>query len=147
MEKKNLSLTFRFLRFIGMNYSEEEYGQVSVLSAIRKVWTNFYRLFLLKMMNWAIFEPINPLFLRPRILRLIGCNVGKDVFIGYNVEVDIRNPTLILLGGLYYCVIKKIYLIITRVMITQNYLIGRDQLLLAKDVRLVQEPLLCQESQ
>lgn len=98
MEKKSLSLTFRFLRFIGMNYSEEEYGQASIFTVAGKVWTNFYRVFLLKMMNWSILEPINPFFLRPRILRLIGCHVGRNVFIGYNVEVDVRNPELITIG-------------------------------------------------
>lgn len=30
-----LSLTYRFLRFIGLNYSEEEYGNVSLLRVIR----------------------------------------------------------------------------------------------------------------
>jgi hypothetical protein len=37
MEKKKLSLTFRMLRALGLNYSEEEYGQVSLWEVVKRV--------------------------------------------------------------------------------------------------------------
>lgn len=52
---KKLSLTYRFLRFIGLNYSEEEYGDVSLFKVIGKFFGNMYHAFLLSMMNWVIF--------------------------------------------------------------------------------------------
>lgn len=36
MSNTKLSLTFRFLRAIGLNYREEEYGQVGLLTVIGK---------------------------------------------------------------------------------------------------------------
>ena len=84
---KKLSLTYRFLRFIGLNYSEEEYGDVSLFKVIGKFFGNMYHAFLLSMMNWVIFEPINPRMLRPFLLRRLGCKVGKGVFIGDHVHI------------------------------------------------------------
>lgn len=55
---KKLSLTYRFLCFIGLNYSEEEYGDVSLFKVIGKFFGNMYHALLLSMMNWVIFEPI-----------------------------------------------------------------------------------------
>lgn len=94
---KKLSLTFRFLRFIGLNYSEEEYGQVSLGQVISKFFGNIWHAFLLSMMNWAILEPINPRKLRPFILKQLGCKVGKDVFIGDHVKIDLNHADHIIL--------------------------------------------------
>lgn len=71
------SLTFRFLRFIGLNYSEEEYGDVSLMKVISKFFGNIYHALLQSMMNWVIFEPIAPRMLRPFLLRRMGAKVGK----------------------------------------------------------------------
>lgn len=95
MEKKKLSLTFRFLRAIGLNFPEEEYGQVSLFRVIRQFFASIWHRFLLNMINWAIFEPINPRLLRPWILRRVGCHVGKDVFIGEHVIIDLNHADLI----------------------------------------------------
>ncbi|MFR9607656.1 MAG: acyltransferase [Rikenellaceae bacterium] len=92
---KKLSLTYRFLRLIGMNYSEEEYGDVSIFKVFGKFFGNTYRALLLSMMNWVIFEPLNPKILRPLFLRLMGAKVGKGVYVGRLVVVDTRNPELI----------------------------------------------------
>lgn len=94
---KKLSLTYRFLRFIGLNYSEEEYGDVSLFKVIGKFFGNMYHAFLLSMMNWVIFEPINPRMLRPFLLRRLGCKVGKGVFIGDHVVVDENHADHIIL--------------------------------------------------
>ena len=94
---KKLSLTYRFLRFIGLNYSEEEYGDVSLFKVIGKFFGNMYHALLLSMMNWVIFEPINPRMLRPFLLRRLGCKVGKGVFIGDHVVVDENHADHIIL--------------------------------------------------
>ncbi len=92
---RKLSLTYRFLRFIGMNYSEDEYGGVSIFKVFGKFFGNIYRALLLSMMNWVIFEPINPRMLRPFLLRRMGATVGKGVFIGDHVIFDLGHADLI----------------------------------------------------
>lgn len=95
MENQKLSLTFRFLRAIGLNYSEEEYGQVSVFNVIGHFFKSIYTSFLLCSMNWWILSPINPRKMRPWVLRRIGCHVGKNVFIGDHVKIDGGHAELI----------------------------------------------------
>lgn len=92
-----LSPTFRFLRAIGLNYSEEEYGYVSLLTVIGKFFKNPYHALLQSMMNWVIFEPIAPRMMRPWLLRRMGAKVGKNVFIGDHVKIDLNHADLILL--------------------------------------------------
>ena len=95
MEKKKFSTTYRFLRALGFNYSEEEYGQVSLWRVIKQFFNNIRRKELEKMMDWAILQPIAPRNIRGKILRRIGCHVGKNVFIGEYVKVDIWHADLI----------------------------------------------------
>ena len=98
MKRQKLSLTFKFLRFIGLNYSEEEYGQISIWTLIKRVLKTYRDSFLLKYgMNSWLLSPILPRKLRPSILRKIGCKVGKNVFIGDNVKVDSGHADLIIL--------------------------------------------------
>ncbi len=80
---------------MGFNYSEEEYGQVSLWRVIKQAFGNMYRKYLSKKMDWAILEPINPRKNRPRILRKLGCKVGKDVFVGDNVKIDLNHAEMI----------------------------------------------------
>lgn len=95
MEQKKLSTTYKLLRALGFNYSEEEYGQVSLWRVIKQFFGNMRRKHLQKMMDWAILEPINPRKNRPRILRKLGCKVGKDVFVGDYVRIDLNHAELI----------------------------------------------------
>lgn len=98
MGNKKLSLSYRFLRAIGLNYSEEEYGQISIWKLIKRVLKTYRDGFLLKYgMNSWLLSPILPRKLRPSILRKIGCKVGKNVFIGDNVKVDAGHSDLIIL--------------------------------------------------
>lgn len=46
-------------------------------------------------MNWAILEPFNPRKLHLATLRKLGVKVGKDVFIGDYVRVDLNHSNLI----------------------------------------------------
>lgn len=98
MGKVKLSLSYRFLRAIGLNYSEEEYGQISIWTLIKRVLKTYRDGFLLKYgMNSWLLSPLLPRKLRPSILRKIGCKVGKNVFIGDNVKVDAGHSDLITL--------------------------------------------------
>lgn len=92
-----LSLTYRFLRKIGLNYSEEEYGQIGPLDVVGRAFKNPYHALLQSMMNWVIFEPIAPRMFRPWLMRRMGCKVGKNVFIGDHVIIDLNHADLITL--------------------------------------------------
>jgi acetyltransferase-like isoleucine patch superfamily enzyme len=95
MEEKKLSTTYKLLRALGFNYSEEEYGDVSLWRVIKQFFGNIYRKRLEKMMDWPILAPFCPRKLRPWLLRKIGCHVGKNVFIGDYVRVDLNHADLI----------------------------------------------------
>lgn len=91
-----LSLAYRILRKIGLNYSEEEYGQVSLWQVICKAFSNPYHALMNHMMDWVIFEPIAPRMMRPWLLRRMGATkVGKGVFIGDHCRFDQNHVDLI----------------------------------------------------
>lgn len=92
---EKLSLTYRLLRKLGFNYSEEEYGQVSLWRVIKQFCGNIYRKRLEKMMDWPLLEPFCPRKLRPWLLKKMGCHVGKNVFVGDYVRVDKNHASLI----------------------------------------------------
>lgn len=97
--KKELSFTYRILRKLGLNYPEEEYGQVSFLQFLNRVFKTYRDGFLLKyVMNSWLLSPLLPRKIRPWVLRKIGCHVGKDVFIGSQVWVDAGHADLIYIG-------------------------------------------------
>lgn len=96
MSEKKLSMAYRVLQSIGLNYSEEEYGQISLWDVIKKACKTYRDGFLLKfVMDSWLLSPITPRKLRPAILRIIGCTVGKNVFIGDHVIVDSGHADLI----------------------------------------------------
>lgn len=97
MEEKKLSLTFKLLRRLGFNYSEEEYGQVSIWRVIKQFLKNIYLKQLQNMMDWAILEPLAPRKLRPSLMRCMGCKVGKGCFIGDHVRIDQGHANMITL--------------------------------------------------
>lgn len=96
MEKKKLSLTYRFLRAIGLNYSEQEYGQVSLWRVIKAAAKTYRDTFLLKyVMDSWLLSPILPRKVRPWVLKKIGCHVGKDIFVGGGLKIDSGHADLI----------------------------------------------------
>ncbi len=97
METRKLSTTYRFLRALGFNYSEEEYGDVSLWKVIKKFFTNPYHALLLSMMDWIVFDPIAPRMLRPWLLRRLGAKVAKGVFIGDHCRFDQNHADHIIL--------------------------------------------------
>ncbi|WP_297678068.1 acyltransferase [uncultured Bacteroides sp.] len=89
MSSEKLSFTFLFLRKLGLNYSEKEYGKVSLWQVIRRALKTYKDVFLLKFgMNSWLLSPFLPRKIRPAILRSVGCHVGKDVFVGDTVHID-----------------------------------------------------------
>lgn len=97
-EKKKYSLTYRILRKLGFHYSEEEYGQVTILQVLARVYKTYRDGFLLKyVMNSWILSPFLPRKIRPWVLRKVGCHVGKGCFIGDTVIIDSGHSDMITL--------------------------------------------------
>jgi len=92
------SKTYKFLKFLGLNFSEQEYGQVSFFSVVQKTFQRLKNSFLLQHgLNLFFLSPINARKIRPKVWRWIGCNVGKNVYIGTQVLPDASNPSLIII--------------------------------------------------
>lgn len=92
---KKPSQTYRFLCLLGLKYPVEDYGDISLWKVIKQFFTNWYHRLLINSMNWAILEPFNPRKLRPATLRRLGAKVGKNVFIGDYVRVDLNHSDLL----------------------------------------------------
>ena len=91
-----LSTTYKVLKKIGFNYSESEYGNVSLWKVIKKTFITIKNAFFLNwFMDSTLLSPILPRYLRPKILKWVGCKVGKNVFIGAKVSVDSGHADLI----------------------------------------------------
>lgn len=98
MEKKKLSTTYKLLRALGFNYSEEEYGDVSLWRVIKQFFKNIRLKSLEKMLDRAILEPLAPRKLRPILIRKMGCHVGKNTFFGDYVRMDTSYADMIYIG-------------------------------------------------
>lgn len=93
-----LSLTYKFLRLIGINVSEEEYGQISFVSAIGRAFKGLKNALMLKYCMYSvIFAPLNYRKLRPMIWRWMGAKVGNNCYIGYEVYMDVTHSDMITL--------------------------------------------------
>lgn len=98
MEQKKLSFTFRILRGLGFNYSEEEYGQVSIWGVIKRVHKTYRDSFLMKYIwNSWLLSPFLPRRVRPWVMKKVGCHVGKGCFIGDSVKIDTGHSDMITL--------------------------------------------------
>lgn len=95
MTGQKLSTTYKLLRALGFNYSEDEYGDVSLWRVIWQFFHNIRQKYLQNKMDWALLEPFAPRKLRPRLARKMGCHVGKHVFIGDHVRIDQGHADLI----------------------------------------------------
>ncbi len=98
MNQKKLSFTFKLLRKLGFNYSEEEYGQVSLWGVIKRVHKTYRDSFLMKYIwNSWLLSPFLPRKIRPWVMKKVGCHVGKGCFIGDNVKIDTGHSDMITL--------------------------------------------------
>ncbi len=92
----NMSLPYKMLRFVGLSFSEKEYGGISLGKLIGKAYRKYRNAFIYKyLLNLVVFAPINARSVRPKLWRRMGCRVGKKVFIGEQVLLDITNAGLI----------------------------------------------------
>jgi acetyltransferase-like isoleucine patch superfamily enzyme len=98
MEKKKLSTTYKLLRALGFNYSEEEYGDVSLWRVIKQFFRNIHLKHLEKMLDRFYLEPFAPRKLRPILIRKMGCHVGKNTFFGDYVRMDTSYADMIYIG-------------------------------------------------
>ena len=98
MEKKKLSTTYKLLRALGFNYSEEEYGDVSLWRVIKQFFRNMHLKHLEKMLDRFYLEPFAPRKLRPILIRKMGCHVGKNTFFGDYVRMDTSYANMIYIG-------------------------------------------------
>ena len=90
------SVTYRFLKKLGLNYSEKEYGNISLLFLLKKALKRYRNSLLLKYcMHSVILSPFNFRSIRPKLWKIMGAKVGKNVFIGYEVMMDNSHPELI----------------------------------------------------
>jgi len=93
---KKFSFAFRLLKKIGLNFSEEEYGYISLFGAFKRALKGVFSAVLLKYCMYSvILSPLNYRKIRPILWRWMGAKVGKDCFIGYEVWVDMTNTHLI----------------------------------------------------
>ena len=121
----SLSRTYRFLRFIGLNFSEREYGDVSIFQVIKKTFQRLKNSFLLQHgLHLFFLSPINARLVRPKVWRWIGCEVGKDVYIGTQVLPDGSNPSLITIEDNVHIANRCIILCHQRDL--SNYYVGSD---------------------
>ena len=96
--KKKLSITFRMLRKLGFNYSEEAYGQVSIWGVVKRVLKTYKDTFLIKFVfNSFLLSPFLPRRVRPWVMKSIGWHIGKGWFVGDNVHIDTGHADLITL--------------------------------------------------
>lgn len=96
--EKKLSFTFRMLRALGFNYSEEAYGQVTLWGVVKRVHKTYRDSFLMKyVMNSWLLSPFLPRKIRPWCLKKVGCHVGKGCFIGDSVKIDTGHADMITL--------------------------------------------------
>lgn len=98
MEQKKLSFTYKMLRKLGYNYSEEEYGDVTIGKVIGKFLGNIRLKHLEKMLDRFYLEPFAPRKLRPILIRKMGCHVGKNTFFGDYVRMDTSYADMIYIG-------------------------------------------------
>ena len=98
MEKKKLSTTYKLLRALGFNYSEEEYGDVSLWRVIKQFFRNSHLKHLETMLDRFYLEPFAPRKLRPILIRKMGCHVGKNTFFGDYVRMDTSYADMIYIG-------------------------------------------------
>ena len=95
---KKLSTTYKILRKLGFNYSEEEYGQVSFWGVVKRVHKTYRDSFLMKfVMNSWLLSPFLPRRVRPWVLKRVGCHVGKGCYVGDNVRIDTGHSDMITL--------------------------------------------------
>jgi len=122
---KRLSFTYRFLKLLGLNFSEEEYGQISLWNMLTSGIKHIRNAYLLKYCMYSVLlSPLNYRKIRPVLWRWMGAKVGKDCFIGYEVWVDMTHMDLITIEDHVHITTRCLLLCHQRNI--ENYYIGDD---------------------
>ncbi len=125
MKENKLSLSYRFLKLLGLNFSEEEYGHISFFRAFKRGFRGLINAILLKYCMYSvILSPLNYRKIRPILWRWMGAKVGKDCYIGYEVWVDMTNTHLVELEDHVHIANRCLLLCHQRDL--SNYCIGDD---------------------
>lgn len=96
MSNKDLSLTFRTFKHLGIIHDEKKYGRISLFSIIGHALKSLKIIICFKMAyKPGIVETIYFNKFRAYLWRKMGCHVGKGVCIGHSVSTDIGNTDLI----------------------------------------------------
>ncbi|WP_324721852.1 acyltransferase [Salinimicrobium sp. HB62] len=124
MGKKN-SLAYKALVNVGLNFSEEEYGDITFTRAITRALKGVCKAILLKYCMYSvIFSPLNYRYIRPRLWRIMGAKVDKRAFIGYEVWMDFNHAELIEIGEGAHITNRCLLLCHQRDL--KNYFVGDD---------------------
>lgn len=92
---------------------------------IKKALVIFRNALLLKhFQSLVILAPINARSIRPKIWRMVGCKVGKGVFIGKDVMTDSSNAALVNIEDGVHIAARSIILCHQRDM--SKYFVGED---------------------
>jgi acetyltransferase-like isoleucine patch superfamily enzyme len=119
------SYTYRLLKYLGLNFSEREYGNISIYKAFKRSIVGLKNALLLKYCMYSVLlSPLNYRLIRPKLWRMMGCNIGRKVFIGYDVWIDFTNTNLITIEDNVHIANKCILLCHQRNL--NNYFIGDD---------------------
>lgn len=119
------SLPYKILRFFGLSFSEKEYGGISFGKLMAKAYQKYRNAFISKyLLHLVMFSPINARSIRPKLWRRMGCTVGKKVFIGEQVLLDITNADLIHLEDGVHIAARSIILCHQRDL--SEYCVGSD---------------------
>ena len=98
MEDSKLSIYYRIIKRLGFNISEQEYGNVTLRFVLKKFWRVYRNGFIINYCMYSAFlGQLNYRKIRPFMWRIMGAKVGKGVYIGSEVWIDIGNTYLITL--------------------------------------------------
>tara|TARA_B100000886_G_C20421342_1_gene491753 strand:- start:1275 stop:1835 length:561 start_codon:yes stop_codon:yes gene_type:complete len=86
----------KFLKVLGLNFSEEQYRNISFYDAAKRAIIGIRNAIILKYCMYSvILSPLNYRLIRPKLWRLMGVKIGKNTFIGYDVWLDFNNTKMI----------------------------------------------------
>ncbi len=97
---KNTTRTFRFLFKRGVLQDIQKHGNISPLGLIGLIFKSFTnRILFTYSVQSYILEPLNKTKIRPKIWRILGCELGDRVNIGHGVIPDFGNASRIHIGN------------------------------------------------
>jgi len=111
MDKKKFSITYRFLKKIGVNLSPDVYGNINFFGMVFK-GMRFWKNQILQSMarHCVLLAPLNARCIRPMLHKWRGVKMGKNVFIGIDVMIDSVYPEKIHIGN-DVCILARVHII------------------------------------